>query len=119
MSSEEMIKAATEGVTELRQRLDSVMRNSHEEGDLDAARERLKRWKDRAIRILEDNISSEEAERLRKKSLGGYVRNAPWQNLDREANLYDGLLKALLEAIQDDPSIVHPSSSSALVDTAS
>jgi predicted nucleotide-binding protein len=94
-------------IRKLIQDLDSIVENAVDE-NIPTGREQLRRWKQRAVQVLRARVSSAEAKRLSEIStfgisLMGYTdRKGRWhsQQVDDEAGLYRGFLKALLLEIE-------------------
>jgi hypothetical protein len=88
--------------TELRE----IHQKSYSDGDIVAAREKLKRWKERAVRDLGEGVHPREAQRLQEKKKGSFIMGQPQRNLDDEIGMYDGFLRALAEEIAAHPNDV-------------
>jgi hypothetical protein len=116
MLSDEKVNLVIEGISTLQDRLLLIVQNAAKDSDFATARERLSRWKERAVRFLEEHVSPGEADHLRNQHLDSTGIGDHLWNLSREASLYDGLLRALTEEIQDDPSVLSPPESAAFND---
>jgi hypothetical protein len=113
MDLDDRTRKVLEGITDLRQRLSKIWSNAVEDSDFNTAGERLRRWKERAVRFLKDNVSEKEAINLHSTELRVFTAGDPLGNLSDEIGLYDSVLKTLVEEIQDDPDILSAAFSSA------
>jgi predicted nucleotide-binding protein len=89
-------------IADQREQLAEIV-NQARDGNFDAAFERLKRWKERTVRILADEVSQGEAQRLQAKRKGSFVMGNPMRNLVDEAQMYDAFLETLSEEIAAHP----------------
>jgi predicted nucleotide-binding protein len=96
-------EAAQAAISQQRTELRQIVERAERDGDFDGAHERLKRWKDRTVRVVQDQVHTREAQRLAKKRKGGFVMGEPLRNLIDEAQIYDAFLLALSEEIASHP----------------
>ena len=104
MPLDERVQSIIEKIEKLRQRLDNVSRQANTSYDFQAGYERLFHWKERAIRFLRENVSTKEADNLSIKGRKEPINNSG--AFSQDVNLYDAILVAILEALEDDPSYV-------------
>jgi predicted nucleotide-binding protein len=81
----------------------AVVNQMQGDSDFDAARERMRRWKDRTVRLLAKAVNSDDSEALANKRKGSFIMGAPAQNVIDEAEMYLGFLQALLEEVREHP----------------
>jgi predicted nucleotide-binding protein len=83
--------------------LNGIVASARGGENIEAAFERFKRWKERAVRSLAENVSQEEGRRLQEKRKGSFIMGQPLRNLSDEARMYAGFLGALLEELEKRP----------------
>lgn len=83
--------------------LNSIVKKVYCDRDTDSGFERIKRWKERASRLLDENIHPNEGAKFRSKRMGVFTMGQPLLNFEREAKMYVGFLKALREEIEKYP----------------
>jgi len=90
-------------ITRLRDELSEIWTRANSDGDFGTAFERAKRWHERAVRQLEQQVSEPESKRLKRTKLTSFQMNNPMGNLQRLLKLYDTVLVGLAEEIERDP----------------
>lgn len=106
MTAQNKAEEIVKGLKDLQQRLSKIFEMAESEQDFDTAHERLRRWKERAVRFIRENVSDKEANILEQTELGSLIAGEVLHNLGREMSLYDGILRALVEEVEEDPSIL-------------
>jgi predicted nucleotide-binding protein len=93
-----------EGLKGLQKSL-SGLREKHSINENNITRERLRRWKERAVQYLNLNVSSKEAEEFK-----GHLKDPEVylsiEDLGREIALYDSLLQVIIDEIEVNPYII-------------
>jgi hypothetical protein len=93
------------GIKELEDRLTRVWLKAIDDDDFEGAVELLQQWKTRAGQFLRANVSEVEARELQK-----ITRNYPpirhVGDIDFRIAKYEGILHAIIEEIQEDPTIL-------------
>src|SRR5271166_1429939 len=92
-------------ISQHRENLREILEGARQ-GDFDTAREKLKRWKERAVRALADDVHPREAQRLQEKKKSSFIMGQPLRNLTDEIRMYDSFLRALSEEIAEHPNDV-------------
>ena len=89
--------------------LDHIVTNAENDNDFDAAKERLKRWKTRTVRVLTEQVDPSEGQKLeeRRRGIVSYPDN-PLRNLSNEADIYRGFLQALKDELKEHPDSLSP-----------
>jgi predicted nucleotide-binding protein len=90
---------AQDTIAELRAELKEIFERAEHDKDFDSARERIIRWKERAVEALADKVHPREAQRLQQKRKSSFVMGQPLRNLADELRMYDAFLGALSEEI--------------------
>jgi predicted nucleotide-binding protein len=103
MSIEKRSAAAQEIISNLRIEMSDIFNRVKADQDFDAARERLKRWKERAVKAIGEQISSLEAGKLRDKRKGSFHMGQHMKNLGEELQMYDAFLLTLSEELSKHP----------------
>lgn len=106
MSTENTKQVALKIIEELRGGLSAILRNVADGGDLIGARERLRRWKLRAVDRLKQAVSFDKGHELQDTQPSSYRDDEPIAHFSREISLYDAFLKALSEEIRENPAIL-------------
>jgi predicted nucleotide-binding protein len=86
-------------ISQYREELRQILERARRDGDFDTAREKLKRWKERAVRSLAEDVHPREAQRLQEKRKGSIIMGQPLRNLSDELQMYNAFLGALSEEI--------------------
>ena len=71
--------------------------------DLDVAWEKLRRWKERTVRLIDKLINSSEATRLKNKGMTSFSMIDPHRNFIDEAKMYNAFLKSLKDEVDHYP----------------
>lgn len=100
MKTNEKVKKAVE---EIDKKLEELSNIAEKENDIQIKREKLNRWKARAVKILYKYVSPSESAKFDNKRLTSYTMGAPYQNFRDEVRIYESFLKALKEDIQQHP----------------
>lgn len=93
-------------ITSFTEELGKIVEKARTTGDFEVSGERLKRWKERAVKETRESINPIEAENLEKKRKGSFLMGQPLRNLIDEVDMYRGFLMALAEDIKDHPDTV-------------
>lgn len=83
--------------------LNEIIKAASRDSYDDTAKEKIKRWKSRTVRIIAENISAVEGEKLEKKRKGSFIAGAFFRNLCDEENMYIGFLQSLIEDLDKYP----------------
>lgn len=102
-------KSAINMINEQIEALDVITQRANRDGDSETAREKLKRWKLRTVKLLTERVSQAEGRRLEKKEKHVFHMGDWFRNLTEEADMYKGLLVALREEIENHPEDVFSS----------
>ena len=76
-------------------------------GDTTTGNERTKRWLERAVRQVRENVSADEAKRLEGTRLHSFAMGDPVGNLGKLLGKYDAVLSTLVEEIERDPDFLN------------
>lgn len=99
MEIEKKAQAAIEMIVIQQQELVDIVRNA--EKDTDSAKERLKRWKSRTVKLLSNNISPDEGRKLEeiRRNFSSYaLKDIQW-----DVNKYHAFLLSLKEELETHP----------------
>jgi hypothetical protein len=108
MGSDKVIDAI-EGLTARRARLNEIEKSVRTGDDLIPGFTRLLHWKERTIRFLLENVSQAEADNLAR--CGSSTPKINWGLFFSDVKLYNAILIAIIEALEDDPdSVFQPTS---------
>lgn len=102
MSDEDKIGKITRSLSEFRRGLFRIRQKAEDERDSDAAYQRLRRWKDRTIQFLKEQVSEKEAKHL-QNFVWGVSKGDFLGDLKEEITSYDRFLKTLIEDIEGHP----------------
>ena len=83
--------------------LEQIVSAAEYENDFDAAKERLRRWKTRAARLISLHIDPNEGRKLEKKRKRSSSYIDLLSNIIKEADMYRAFVQALREEIQQHP----------------
>ena len=83
--------------------LEQIVSAAEYENDFDAAKERLRRWKTRAARLISLHIVPNEGRKLEKKRKRSSSYIDLLSNIIKEADMYRAFVQALREEIQQHP----------------
>lgn len=103
MSANEKAQKARSLVADQVNALAEIVDRAESTRDIATARERLRRWKDRTARLLEESVSRAEAKRLQQKRMGSIVMGNPLRNFVTETVIYRSFLQALDEQLEEHP----------------
>lgn len=103
MGNDKKASDALNIIDEQRKELNKLVEQTSMSRNHQAGSERIKRWKERTVNLLAENVHPREASKLRKKSMGSYFMGDPMRNLAHEARMYDSFLIALAEEISQHP----------------
>lgn len=103
MTTPEKVEHAIKMIDEQAQALVEIVSRAKSDHNFDAARERMKRWKERASILLAQAVHPNEGEKLRKKRKGSFIMGEPFLNLRDEAEMYLGFLQSLREEVEKYP----------------
>ncbi len=103
MTANEEVRRVRSLIADQIKTLSEIVRRARGDGDFDSAQERLHRWKERTVRLLAEDVSRTEAERLQGKRKGSFIMGEPLRNLADEADMYRGFLQALDEQLEGHP----------------
>lgn len=95
-----------DGVKEILRELEGIRASTESRGDHQFVREKLRRWKARAVEYLRRNVSEEEAGRLERVREYLIVRGDPREMLIETIGRYDSYMRALLDEIARHPETV-------------
>lgn len=83
--------------------LNALVDAVRESQDFDVGFERLRRWKERTIKLVGAQVHPREAEKLGNKRMGSIVLGAPLHNFISQADMYRGFLVSLGEELVQHP----------------
>lgn len=106
MADKDKTRVALDVIEAQTKLLAEILTRAQDDEDWASARERLKRWKERTIRLLVTHVSQREAQQLEDKQKRSWISGAHFRNLADEANMYAGFLTALSEGIRTHPTEV-------------
>nr|WP_313403813.1 nucleotide-binding protein [Pseudomonas sp.] len=103
MNIDERAESAIQIINELQNQLVELTRTAQNNNDTDTGFERLKRWKERAVRKLSESVNNTEGDKLNSKRKMSFRMGDPIGNLVDEAQMYEGFLIALAHEISEHP----------------
>lgn len=106
MGQDDTTKELIAGIVELRERLSELWQDAVTRQNSGITYQRFRRWKERAVRYVRDHVSDKEAGELHALDASSYQVDDFLGDLSEEVMAYDNFLKALIEAIKDDPTLI-------------
>ena len=103
MSNKKKIEKAVDLIVDQIDELYEILNIAKQDAEFKAAHERLKRWKERTVRLLIDNICEEEGQKLQEIVKTSFKGGQPLSNLADEVEMYHGFLLSLGEEIRNHP----------------
>lgn len=106
MSISELANQAVQLIDQLGNELQEIELNIEPDGspdDIALIRERLERWKNRAVSNISEHINPAEGKKLKDRHMSSFSLFDKIGNLEEEIGLYFGFLKALEEEIESHP----------------
>jgi len=103
MSIQEKAKASIDLVDGLLSEMLEIVERAKKDDDTTTAFERLRRFKERAVKLLSEQVHPKEGKRLNDKRKTSFIMGDPLQNLIDEANMYAGFLLSLREELEKHP----------------
>lgn len=103
MHDPEPAQAAVALIGELQAQLVELAQKAQQSNDTDTGFERLKRWKERAVRRIFEGVSEAEGKKLAAKRKMSFRMGDPIGNLVDEAQMYEGFLIALSQELEEHP----------------
>lgn len=102
MTIEEAAKAL-ESIKKQRAELEQIVQRADHDNDAVSGIERLRRWKERTVKVLKEQVDVSEGERFDSEQELVFTVGAPPWNLEDEAEMYSAFLQALAEELRDHP----------------
>ena len=107
MSLDKRAEELSEAIDKRIRELDNIVKRTKRDGKFEAARQRIKRWKDGTVKLITEQLGPDEAKKLDEERLNvAYADQLA--NIENEAELYRSFLVALVEQIRDHPEDVFP-----------
>lgn len=103
MNIDEHAEFAIQTIQDLQSQLAELTHTARNSRDTDTGFERLRRWKERAVRKLSESVNEIEGNKLNSKRKMSFRMGDPIGNLVDEAQMYEGFLIALAHEIAEHP----------------
>lgn len=103
LEGEIMESAPLDVIAQLRRDLGEIWRLVQQDNDTTTGFRRADRWHQRAVRVLRENVSPVEAQRLQEAAQGSFQVGNPLANLREMLKRFDAELVSLAEEIERDP----------------
>lgn len=103
MSVVERAKKASAMIRAQLDELITIVERVQTDSDFDRARFALRRWKDRTVRLLKEQVGPREGADLEKSVSWVRVAGQPLRNLELDADRYRGYLVSLLDELKEHP----------------
>lgn len=83
--------------------LSTIVERVRSDSDFSTAKERLRRWKSRTIKLLSEQIHPDEAVKLKKIRKTSFIMGESLRNFVDETNMYRGFILSLREELEKHP----------------
>lgn len=103
MSVEQEARQAIEMIEKQLQELTQIIGRYARYQDAEVISEKLRRWKQRTVKLVSDTVHPDEGKRLADKHPSGYTPGQPLRNLKEEASIYQAFLVSLKDELDQHP----------------